>query len=587
MDSHLKHHLINEKGTPGRTPDHLSGLLERSVSANSLSQTLRGLAISYEKELTKGEEEAIFEMFKIPGREVASIGRLLMILKSFGLRMDDPRLRPMMRYLKEIEKQEEAKRNEVTEPKHWKLSKEQFKECVAYSVDLISQALQNNFVIPSWSEFVNQIKIFYLECHEIRCGSVATYIPQLARQSPDKWGVSICTVDGQRASFGDSKTAFCVQSVAKAFNYAIAASDLGADYVHSYVGHEPSGRFFNEICLDAENKPHNPMVNSGAIIVTSLIKSTWNMADRFDYMITEYRKIAGGEYIGFNNATFLSERATADRNYALSYFMKEKKCFPPEAFVQSRTKKCIDTNPCRDVLSLMYSCGMYDASGQFSFAVGLPAKSGVSGVMIVVVPNVMGIALWSPPLDKMGNSTRGVAFCKKLIGKFNFHNYDCLLHTTSNKVDPRRREVRERDSITPAMNVARSKDMVALRRSLLTLIETDSLRLGSICKEWIFQLVTTISGHHCMWQHVRSDLTMVKFLVNVAKVDVTVHDRWDRTALDDARFFKHNECVQFLEAATKKSDCRPQSISSVESEDDMSLKDDDRPTFTIDNIGNS
>ncbi|KAE9420780.1 hypothetical protein Angca_003960, partial [Angiostrongylus cantonensis] len=272
----------------------------------------------------------------------------------------------------------------------------------------------------------------------------------------------------------------------------------GADYVHSYVGQEPSGRFFNEICLDAKNKPHNPMVNSGAIIVTSLIKSTWNMADRFDYVITEYRKIAGGEYIGFNNATFLSERATADRNYALSYFMKEMKCFPPETTsltdaidfyfqlcsiegnceslsVMAATlanggvclitnEKCIDTNPCRDVLSLMYSCGMYDASGQFSFAVGLPAKSGVSGGMIVVVPNVMGIALWSPPLDKMGNSSRGVAFCKKLIEKFNFHNYDCLLHTTSNKVDPRRRDHRERDNVMPAMNVARSKDMVALRR---------------------------------------------------------------------------------------------------------------------------
>ena len=115
-------------------------------------------------------------------------------------------------------------------------------------------------------------------------GKVADYIPQLSRVDPNYWGVAICTVDGQRASWGDSKIPFCVQSVSKAFNYSIAASDLGADIVHHYVGQEPSGRLFNEICLDTNNKPHNPMVNSGAIIVSSLIKNTWNMADRFDHV---------------------------------------------------------------------------------------------------------------------------------------------------------------------------------------------------------------------------------------------------------------------------------------------------------------
>ncbi|CAJ0586800.1 unnamed protein product, partial [Mesorhabditis spiculigera] len=105
--------------------------------------------------------------------------------------------------------------------------------------------------------------------------------------------------------------------------------------------------------------------------------------------------------------------------------------------------RCIAPNACRDVLSLMYSCGMYDASGQFTFSVGLPAKSGVSGILIVVVPNVMGIALWSPPLDKMGNSCRGVAFPRELVAQFNFHNYDCLLHTEITKFDPRRHDNRK------------------------------------------------------------------------------------------------------------------------------------------------
>ncbi|EPB77516.1 glutaminase A [Ancylostoma ceylanicum] len=600
-------------------------MLERPLSMATLTQTLRGLSMPYGEETLKGQEDTIFELFKIPGKNEASIGRLLTVLKSFGLRTDDPRLKPMMRKLKQIEKQEEAKMNEATEPKHWKLSREQFKECVACSLELVSQALQNNLVIPSWHTFVDQIRIFYQECAEIRDGSVATYIPQLARQSPDQWGVSICTVDGQRVSFGDSKKPFCVQSVSKAFNYAIAASDLGADYVHSYVGEEPSGRLFNDICLDSRKKPHNPMVNSGAIIVTSLIKNTSNMADRFDYVITQYRKIAGGEYIGFNNATFLSERATADRNYALSYYMKENKCFPPETTsltdaldfyfqlcsiegnceslsVMAATlanggvcpitnEKCIDSNPCRDVLSLMYSCGMYDASGQFSFSVGLPAKSGVSGVMIVVVPNVMGIALWSPALDGMGNSCRGVAFCKvqahygvlrdkfaKLIAKFNFHNYDCLLHTTSNKVDPRRRDHRERECIVPALYVARSRDMVALRRLYMQGVD---LSASDYDKRTPLHVAAS-----------EGDLTMLKFLVNVAKVDITAQDRWGRSPLDDARFFKHQNCVQFLEKALSRPEGnRSQSVSSEDSEEEANAdyserSDPPRAVFTIDSMGN-
>lgn len=95
--------------------------------------------------------------------------------------------------------------------------------------------------------------------------------------------------------------------------------------MHQFVGQEPSGRLYNEICLDANNRPHSPLINSGAIVTTSLIQNKMILADRFDHMIQQYRKIAGGEYVGFNNAVFLSERATADRNMALAYFMQVSK----------------------------------------------------------------------------------------------------------------------------------------------------------------------------------------------------------------------------------------------------------------------
>ncbi|PIO75236.1 hypothetical protein TELCIR_02725 [Teladorsagia circumcincta] len=116
----------------------------------------------------------------------------------------------------------------------------------------------------------------------------------------------------------------------------------------------------------------------------------------------------------------------------------------------------------------MYSCGMYDFSGKFAFQVGLPAKSGVSGVMIVVVPNLMGIALYSPPLDRLGNSARGVAFCQKLIESFNFHNYDSLLHADSKKHDPRRRiGNRDTEIVVSLLFAAKYGDFDVVRRLVI------------------------------------------------------------------------------------------------------------------------
>lgn len=109
--------------------------------------------------------------------------------------------------------------------------------------------------------------------------------------------------------------------------------ELSTKTVHKYNGREPSGRMFNEIVLDHNNQPHNPMVNSGAImsasILLNLVKPELNMAQKYDYVLEFFKKMAGGEYVGFNNSIFLSERDTADRNFALAYFLRENMCFPP------------------------------------------------------------------------------------------------------------------------------------------------------------------------------------------------------------------------------------------------------------------
>ena len=128
----------------------------------------------------------------------------------------------------------------------------------------------------------------------------------------------------------------------KPLNYAIALNELGPEIVHSYVGQEPSGRKYNDLDLDYNNQPHNPMVNSGSIIINSLLqtimKPEMSRAEKFDEINNYIKRMAGDEYVGFNNSVFLAEREVADRNYALSYYMRENKCFPKG----SNLKDCID-----------------------------------------------------------------------------------------------------------------------------------------------------------------------------------------------------------------------------------------------------
>lgn len=207
------------------------------------------------------------------------------------------------------------------------------------NIVLITRAFLGEFVIPEFRDFTSIIDEIYWKARTNTAGKVADYIPQLARYSPDYWGVSICTVDGQRHSIGDTDIPFCLQSTSKPLNYVIALEDLGSETVHQYVGQEPSGRIFNELILDQNRMPHNPLINAGAILTVSMIQRELKLADRFDYIMRIIRAMAGGEYVGFSNPTFLSERETADRNYALGYYMKENHCFP-EGILPSANRGC-------------------------------------------------------------------------------------------------------------------------------------------------------------------------------------------------------------------------------------------------------
>ncbi|GCB72672.1 glutaminase a isoform X1 [Scyliorhinus torazame] len=491
------------------------------------------------------------------GQERIPIHKFITVLKSTGLRTSDPRLKECMDMLRT---NVQAASDGVL------LDKELFKKCVGSNIVLLTQAFRRKFVIPDFEIFASHIDGLYESAKKMSGGKVADYIPQLAKFSPDLWGVSLCTVDGQRHSVGDTKVPFCLQSCVKPLKYAVSVHNLGTDYVHKYVGKEPSGLRFNKLFLNEEDKPHNPMVNAGAIVVTSLIKQGVSNAEKFDYVTQFLNRMAGNEYIGFNNATFQSERESGDRNFAIGYYLKEKKCFPEgsdmtgvldfyfqlcsievtceSGSVMAATlanggicpitgERVLSPEAVRNTLSLMHSCGMYDFSGQFAFHVGLPAKSGVSGGILLVVPNVMGIMCWSPPLDKLGNSVRGIHFCQDLVSLFNFHNYDNLRHFAK-KHDPRREggEVRVK-SVINLLFAAYTGDVSALRRFALSAMDMEQRDYDSRTALH----VAAAEGH----------VEVVHFLLEACKVNPFPKDRWGNTPVDEAIHFGHHDIVTILQ----------------------------------------
>uniref|UniRef100_A0A8C0GZ95 glutaminase n=1 Tax=Chelonoidis abingdonii TaxID=106734 RepID=A0A8C0GZ95_CHEAB len=482
------------------------------------------------------------------GQEKIPVHKFITALKSTGLRTSDPRLKECMDMLRLTLQ---------TTSDGVMLDKDLFKKCVQSNIVLLTQAFRRKFVIPDFMSFTSHIDELYESAKKQSGGQVADYIPQLAKFSPDLWGVSLCTVDGQRHSVGDTKVPFCLQSCVKPLKYAVAVNDLGTEYVHRYVGKEPSGLRFNKLFLNEDDKPHNPMVNAGAIVVTSLIK------DKNSYHCVSLQSKYLKTFFLFR---FQSERESGDRNFAIGYYLKEKKCFPEgtdmvaildfyfqlcsievtceSASVMAATlanggfcpitgERVLSPESVRNTLSLMHSCGMYDFSGQFAFHVGLPAKSGVAGGILLVVPNVMGLMCWSPPLDKMGNSVKGIHFCHELVSLCNFHNYDNLRHFAK-KLDPRREGGDQRvKSVINLLFAAYTGDVSALRRFALSGMDMEQRDYDSRTALH----VAAAEGH----------VEVVKFLLEACKVNPFPKDRWNNTPMDEALHFGHHDVFKILQ----------------------------------------
>ncbi|MDP5338627.1 MAG: glutaminase A [Nodularia sp. (in: cyanobacteria)] len=289
-------------------------------------------------------------------------------------------------------------------------------------------------------------------------GTLANYIPELAKVNPELFSICIVTVDGQIYQVGDYQQQFTIQSISKVFAYGLALEDHGRDYVLTRVGVEPTGDAFNAIILDETSKrPYNPMVNAGAIATTSLIKGS-GATERLNRVLEMFRKYTGHDAL-VDISVFTSERSTGHRNRAIAHLMLNfgmidqnieetldlyfQQCAVmvncQDLAVMAATlankginpvtdEQAVDSRYIKDILSVMNTCGMYNFAGEWAYKVGIPAKSGVCGGIMAVVPHKMGIGVFSPLLDVRGNSVRGVKVCEELSQRLGLHLFDCSVN---------------------------------------------------------------------------------------------------------------------------------------------------------------
>ncbi|MBU1096445.1 MAG: glutaminase [Ignavibacteriae bacterium HGW-Ignavibacteriae-2] len=275
-------------------------------------------------------------------------------------------------------------------------------------------------------------------------GELASYIPELAKVNPDNFGIYLTTVDKNEFGIGDCYTKFSIQSIAKVLSLSLAYKILG-EKIWVRVGVEPSGTPFNSLVQLETDKgiPRNPFINSGALVICDILVS--QLKNPLQDFLSFIREISDNANVNFSKSIIESERSVGYRNIALCNFIKsfgniindpdeilnfyfsmcsiEMSCqelsktflfFANNGFINSGNKQILSISQTKRINAIMQTCGFYDESGEFTFKVGLPGKSGVGGGIIAIHPNNYSIATWSPKLNKKGNSYRGMRFLELL-----------------------------------------------------------------------------------------------------------------------------------------------------------------------------
>ena len=304
---------------------------------------------------------------------------------------------------------------------------------------------------PRSSPIETYLRRIHAEIAELKDGKPYSNIPAMANVDPNNFGIALATADGYVYEVGDTRDEFSIQSISKPFTYGLALADRGMDAVDAKVDVEPSGDSFNEISLaEGTGRPANAMINAGALTATSLVRSSGGVT-RFNRILNTYSAFAGRQ-LSVSERIYRSELKSGHRNHALAYLLRSFDIIEsdPAPVIKDYFRQCsvmvnaldlammaatlansgrnplsneqvLDIEPVERVLSVMATCGMYDDAGAWLSSVGMPAKSGVGGGTIAVLPGQVGLAVYSPPLDAHGSSVRGVATSQRVSHDMQLH----------------------------------------------------------------------------------------------------------------------------------------------------------------------
>ncbi len=312
-----------------------------------------------------------------------------------------------------------------------------------------------------WLPVQEYLEDLHARLAQIDDGEVASYIPELARARRDWFGIALVTVDGNVYQVGDARRPFTVQSISKAISFGIALEESGSEVAAGKVGVEPSGEAFNSISLEPDTgRPLNPMINAGAIATTGMIAAE-SPDQRLGRILESFHRYTGHP-VTVDEDVYRSEHDTGHRNRAIAHLLRNADILTddPEEALDVYFRQCsilinardlalmgaclanggvnpitgvvaLDKRYVEKVLSVMSTCGMYDYSGSWVYSVGMPAKSGVGGGIMAALPGQFGLGIFSPPLDRKGNSVRGIRVCEELSQDFGLHLFKVARATSS------------------------------------------------------------------------------------------------------------------------------------------------------------
>ncbi|KAM7002341.1 glutaminase liver isoform, mitochondrial [Tautogolabrus adspersus] len=496
--------------------------------------------------------DVLFDSFASDGR--INVNQFFEAIWSSGLHRSDPRLRECFFHLRKLQDAEGS------------VDRNTFQRCVTGFVSLILKALQGRFVIPDFSTFTEETQKLFSRCRQL------SSVQEKESMDSTKWGVSICTVDGQRLSLGDWAGSLVLGEVSWPLVYGVVVEQLGADLVHRYVSMDGYSRYDSPFTLTKTGIPHSPLTETGAIVTTSLLQLAGRLfaeeEEKYDSVLNVIRRLCNKEHANLNCSSYQSSRKDSVRLHALSFYLQEKKCFPEKVDINAALDlmlQCTSTEitcesgaamaaslangglcplsgdqvlsptATRSMLSMMQVAGMKDYSTTFHYKTSVPAVCSGHGILLAVVPGVLGLMAFSPELDACGNPWRAVHFCQELISTFQLHSFD--IRTPFRQILAYRQWKAESEGyqIMNVLLAAFKGDVQALRRYFLSGVDVNAVDYDGRSALH----VAAAEGH----------TEVIRFLLENTGANPALKDRWGSSALQEARRHNKEAAVQVLQGA--------------------------------------